>query len=323
MPIESADSVRAISRRDFPTADQSAETSCAGCRQLTARVERLEQQLLSSQSDRTAVPRLATTSCYWICIVVHAVCIFLLYSSPYLIQLGMVAMIGALATVTVCHAFSTLAIPGKILRTLLSCSIVIASALIAMSLQEILDVSEFMPFVLVYTPFFFASGWFVAKLFVWVRGWKIVPPGRETAAPKLQIWHLLTCTSFAALYLAVTRFMVDDWTDLVAPESISVMLYVDLSVMIAALLSCLLARIILSHRGERMGRNLVLFAVAVFGLSVTAYGVVAVLSGLDFTDADTILGLTVYFVLAVLGLLASSTFTFVMLRLAKYRMCHP
>ncbi|MDA1054003.1 MAG: hypothetical protein O3C40_26435, partial [Planctomycetota bacterium] len=66
-----------------------------------------------------------------------------------------------------------------------------ASAIVAMSLADFGTANDLMPGICIYLPFLGGGVWLVAKIFVWTRGWRLVPPHGASEFPKLRIWHLL------------------------------------------------------------------------------------------------------------------------------------
>ncbi len=320
----SAETTDAIMRSDPLVADDAASQSqCDGCRQLAQRVERLEKQIREIQDRGVISANLGTTSCYWICMGVHVFGTFCLFSNMFLIQLGIVSLVGACGTAAVCHVFSTRSIPEKTLRTLLSCGIVASAAVLALAMQDSLDIAEFFPALLLYLLPMLVSGWFVAKVFVWTRSWRLVPPGYPDDYPKLQIRHLMACTLFVAIYLGVARWAIDDVSELLGDDVVLVFAYIAVPMVLATLFSSILARILLSRKSTKIVRNLCLFSAAMVLLVVVGYCAVYVWFGGESVDMDELVLIVVYMFIGLLGLFASPVFTFAMLRAAGYRWLHP
>jgi hypothetical protein len=315
----------AIVRRDPPldpagAASTANLSACDGCRELTARIERLEKRLAALDPSTVPATRLSTTTCYWICLLVHALVLFCFMSS-ILLMLGLVLAWGACGTLIVCHVFSTRTIPQKTMRSLLSVSIGIGSCLLALGINKDIAVGD-LSFVLPVLPLVFVGPWFAAKIFVWTRRWRLVPPDHTDEYPRLQIRHLLLGTLSAALYLALIRLSIGEADELLKAETLSVIPYGAIPALIATVLGCVLARIMLSERSKKMPRNLCWFAVTMIGLAVVCVTAMMWVTDSGALNGELIMTMAVYTLLVLLCLCASPLFTFVMLRQARYRLLH-
>jgi hypothetical protein len=322
MPIESTERVdRGHIASPSPEREPLRDV-CPGCADLAIRVERLERQLAARTEDVAGSP-LGATGCYWICIGVHAFVTFGLFSNEIGLQFGMLAMAGAVGTLAVCHVLSTRPMHTKLLRSLLSITIVGTSAIIAMALADMGDAGDLLRAICVYVPFFVGSAWFVAKIAVWTRGWRVVPPGGASEFPKLRIWHLLLCTFVVAVYLALVRLLVTDTEELLSAEMVGVVLYVTLPAAVCTVFACALAKVILLQNNPRVflkATGLVLIALMV---TVGGWILVFVLSGEVDNILEVSLALALYAPLTVIGVFASPCFTFLMLWIANYRFIVP
>jgi len=322
MPFESTERVDR-SHIDSPSSEREPlRDVCAGCAELAKRVERLERQLAARTED-VAAPTLSATGCYWICIGVHAFVTFGLFSNQIGVQFGMLAMAGAVGTLAVCHVLSTRPIHTKLLRSLLSVTIVGTSAIIAMALADLGDAGDLLRASCVYVPFFVGSAWFVAKIAVWTRGWRVVPPRGASELPKLRIWHLLLCTFVASVYLALVRWLITDTEDLLSPEMAGVVLYVTLPAAACTAFACALAKAILLQNNSRVFLKATGLVLSALMVSVGGWTLVFVLSGGVDNILEVSLALALYAPLTVIGVFASPCFTFLMLRIANYRFIVP
>jgi hypothetical protein len=184
---------------------------------------------------------------------------------------------------------------------------------------DVANPSEIAPFLLIYFPPIFAGGWLVAKLFVWIRGWKIVPPRYSSQYPRLQIQHLLLCTFFFAAYLAVGQLLEIDAADWIDIGMFATLFYLGIPLIVCVSVSSLLAKIVLSVPSERVVFRVLLLAFfSTLLLALVCLAVVPLLT--DFTmDWETTLGLFVYIAPMGVGVFASSGGTFAMMRLAGYQ----
>ncbi len=301
--------------RPHAAGDGESREVCAGCRELTLRVERLEARLAAGFDVGSQA--LGTTACYWICLAVHAVVTFTLCSSAFTVSIAMLPLLGAFGTAVVCHVLSTRPILEKSLRTLLSFSLVILSAVIPMQIAGVMDMTDIFPTVMIYSPPMFFSGWFVAKLFVWIRRWRIAPPGYNTELPKLKIRHLMGSTLVVAVYLGGTRYLASGEIDFSGTELLLGMAYVAIPTAVATILASVMARLILSRRGHLI-RNLLLFTTITFISGMLIYAIISMYSGTEIGGEEMMM-LVTYGVALLVGLLASPAFTFAMLRQSGYR----
>ena len=322
MSVESVDKAARTPSDSASSERRPLGDVCGGCRELEERVERLERHLLEKVAE-VSTPALSTTGCYWICVSVHAFVTFSLCSNELGIQFGMLVIAGAVGTLAVCHVFSTRPIHVRIMRSLLSMAIVGGSALVAVSQGNLSTASDLLPAVQIYLPLLAGSAWFVAKLFVWTRGWMLVPPNGASEFPKLRIWHLFLATLVAAVYLAIGRVLIDDTDVFLGGEMMLLVLYITFPTAVCTVFACVLARIILQPPNPKKVLQATLLGTSAFALAALGWGVLILISG----DADSIVELSLmvafYAPLAALGVFASPGFTFLMLRTAKYRFVIP
>lgn len=291
---------------------------CEGCRELTLRVERLET-LLQQQRKPQVAPVLGTTICYWLCVGVHAFFAFALSANEGLVTFGMMLFIGSVATLTVCQVLSTRTIHMRLGRTLLSVNIVGWSSLIGLWLGDVAEPLEALPFVFAFFPPAFASAWIVAKMFVWVRGWRIVPPHHSPEHPRLQIHHLLLCTLLVAAYLAISRTLFDDIKDWIDTDVMITLAYLCIPTVACTLVSCLLLRIVFAATAPRVVLGSILLVVGSTILMAVACFAIVLLAGEASADAEILVALLVYAIPLSFGVLLSSGGTFAMMRIANYR----
>ncbi len=317
-----------ILRTDVPSASDGVSSVCQSCAELTARVEQLERQLelqLAGQRDDLAnESKMTPTKCGWVCIMVHAFVAFCMFTSIYAMQLGILFLAGSFGTVIASQVFSTRSIPVRLLRTVFSVGIVVAAVMAALGFQDVDQVSGIVPLVLVVLPFIAAAGAFVAYCFVWTRGWKLVPPGSPNLSSKLQIRHLLACTLLVAIYLSALRFWADEISDAAVDEdTLAIMFYWAIPVVICTLGSSVLARIILSHRHQRLGKRLGIFLGGAFGLIALLTAALFAVSGEALGSNTMMVGVLIYSNVITFFVFLSPLFTFLMMRSAKYRFIHP
>ncbi|MGI9472066.1 MAG: hypothetical protein ACR2NZ_11065 [Rubripirellula sp.] len=298
----------------------SSSETCQGCRELTTRVERLEAALAEQQVVRSISPdasALGTTACYWTCVGVHAAIIFLLYANEALLQFGLMGTIGAVATLVAVQVLSTRPVHIRTARTMLSAGIAVSAAFFGLWIGQDAEVADLMPFLLLMFPPVFASGWMVAKLFVWVGGWRVVPPGSSAQHPRLGIQHLLLCTFLFACYLGVNRLMIDDMDDLLGEDLVSTLIYLCVPMGFSTVVACVLARILLVESAARALWRCVLLGI---GTTIGMLAICVLLLALfEFSfDADIVLGLLLYSIPLTIGVFASAGGTFSMMRLANY-----
>jgi hypothetical protein len=326
MSIDSADSTGNVLRRDPPSLVRGPAVECEGCRERTARIEQLERRIEELEDGSVSQPNFAATRCYWICLATHAVITLGLFLNPYTIQIGIVTTIGFLGTLSACHGLSTRSLPARLWRTVVALTVVIGSAMIATSMQGGIDVSEMALMILFYLVPMLLTGWFVAKIFVWTRGWRLVPPGGTSESAKLQIRHLMIWTFVVAVLLTAGRLAVGDQTEVFEGDVLVAVLWAAVPAVVSTLIGCVLARILLSRSNRKLVRKLFAFAavslVLVVGTYFAVLGAMGEISA-DGVDLQSFVIISLYVVFAVFGLMASPVFTFVMMRTANYRMIHP
>lgn len=309
-----------IDRYDRPSrvSDSERLSHCDGCKELAERVERLEQLLADRGLDVTP-HNLSTTECYWICIGMHAMGVCILCAAEPLVQFGMMMSLGAIATLVVTQVFSTRPIHQRILRTLLSVSLVVGAAMMGLWMGDVAAPSDVFPYALMLFPPVFASGWIVAKLLVWTRGWRIVPPGYSTSYPKLGILHLMLCTMMCAVYLAANRMMVDDLESWFGEDFITTIIYLCVPAAACTAISCCLARILLERSSASAWLRCLALAVAsVACMSVLVLGLFAT-AGVFTVSGEIVLALMLYVLPLIGGVFVSSGSTFALMRIANYR----
>ena len=152
---------------------------------------------------------------------------------------------------------------------LLSASLVSAAAIAGMWLGDIAAPSDVIPFILMLAPPVFASGWIVAKAFVWTRNWRIVPPGYSAKYPKLQIQQLMLGTLLCAAYLASSQLLVEDLESWFEEDLITTAVYLCVPSAVCAVISCLLARIMMDPSNQSVVvRTLALAMFATAGMTM-------------------------------------------------------
>lgn len=312
---------RTDSRQSMHADDrESTGDNCPGCNQLAERIEHLEQRLAANQSDGSPA-KLSATGCYWICLAVHVFVTFCLFGiesggqhKAYFI-LG-----GAASTISICHVFSVRPLHQKMVRNFFAIAVVVATAFLLprFAEMELRQLVEVLGFVWVVAPLIFVSPWLVAKIFVWTLGWRLVPPGFSEEIPELRISHLLLLTATVAGYLAVGRFLIGDLGNFFDGGMVGLALSVFMSTTVCGLFCCVLARIMLRPNNSNAIKHTTYL--------VITGGVVSssILSLLVFRSAapttETISWFLTYVLLAMLGLFGSSSFSFLMMRFAEYRL---
>jgi hypothetical protein len=300
----------------------SESTTCEGCQALTARVEQLEEVVAQRLLERGSassfqVEPLNTTACYWICVVSHAVVVFLTSVNMMFAPFAFPVILAPFATLSICHVLSTRPVHLRVLRTLLSASVVASISLAGLSYADAGEPLELLPFLLFYGTPTFLSGWFVAKLFVWISGWRFFAPGHSETMPKLQIRHLLACTLGIAVMLGIGKSLQIDLTSDVGLDSLPTLFFACLPVMLCTATGCFMLRTILTQSGGRM--ILELFAIALVTTATAFLGTTFTFVLFGQADFESILGLSVYGVPLLLGIGLSAGGTFAMLRAAGYR----
>lgn len=319
MTSQSQEDAKAATRIDRPSKTMVRDADvCEGCRELTARVEQLEQALAIQQAANDP-QTLSTTACYWICVGVHALAALLMYSSDELVQYGMMLSIGSMATLVVCQVLSTRPVHLRVLRSLLSICIVAAAAMLGMWFADMTEPSDVFPFLIIMFPPVFVSGWIIAKPFLWFAGWRIVPPGYSTQYARLQIRHLLFGTLMIAAYLAIGRSsssVIEGW---LGDELAITVAYLIIPTMVCTLVSCLLARTMLAAPAPMVAAYCLALAIGSVVVMTLAFAVVLTLISDMSINREALVGLSMYAVLLSVAVFASSSGTFAMMRIAKYR----
>ncbi|MFK8112678.1 MAG: hypothetical protein AB8B91_10760 [Rubripirellula sp.] len=296
------------------------EQSCEGCRELAARVERLEHALrLSQQEAEPPLNPLGTRSCYWICVLAHALFASALFTTSEFVVYGLMLSAGAVATMTVCQVFSTRPVHVRSLRSALSIGIVSSAVVWTMWIADVAEPFDILPLLFACYPPIFVSSWLVAKVFVWSRGWKIDPPGQSAKYPQLRIQHLMVCTLLVAAYLGIARMFFSTSLAWDGGEFLGMVLYGCVPTIISTTLSCLLARIILGRSGK--GRKLGL-AILIGGLALLMLCLIPMIS-LFFGEGwnwAMITSLSLTMLPLLVGVVISSGGTFAMMRFANYQL---
>jgi hypothetical protein len=230
---------------------------------------------------------------------------------------------GAIGTLAVVHVLSTRPIHLKILRTILSTGIVVAGAFAGMALAGFDSSDETLAAVCLCFPFLFGSAWLATKMFVWTRGWRLIAPNGPSELPKLRIWHLLFFTFIVAVYLAVSRWLITDADEVLGVEALSMLTFITIPTAVFTAFSCALARVMLRPKNPRKFRHAVLFTTSALVASACTWTLALLLLGGGGSLAEFALGLLLYMPLTTIGILASPCFTFLMLRLANYRLVAP
>ncbi len=314
-----------VLRSDPPITPDPQALPCVGCRALTERVEKLERQLAELESKEIVVrASLSPAAHYWICLAAHALTVFGVCASSMFYAYATIVFLGAIGTAAVAHVFSTRSVAEKTMRTLFSSSVVAGSGLLALGMNEEAGLDGFLPALLLYVPPIVVASWFVAKLFVWVRAWRLVPPGYPSEAPKLQIRHLMISTLMIAIYLGAVRYAVGDQEEYWSIEVFAMLAYVALPVGFVTLFSCVLARIMLTARRRHIVRNAILFAFSTVIAAFFSYAGLLVIMGEGLSmDADEMVGLAIYAIVGLAAIFISPVFTFALMRSAGYRFLHP
>lgn len=293
---------------------------CPGCRELTLRVEQLERKL-EHLTRLEASDQIGTTACYWSCVGGHALIAWLMFSSEPFVQIAFMLCVGAVSTLTVCHVFSTRPIHLRVLRTFLSVSVVAVAAFIGMWMGELASPADLFPYLAVYLPPILAAAWFVAKLFVWIGRWRIIPPGHSSRYPRLQIQHLLLGTLLFAAYLAARQWLEVDFRDLFDNGLLSTVIALLVPLFLSVTVSSLLARTILTVPNRRLGLTICILAccTAITAVLMCMAFVLTYYDDDQGMDLSLVVGLMSYLAPMCVGVFFSSGGTFAMMRLAGYR----
>lgn len=290
---------------------------CAGCAELTERIERLERRL-SQLDSPPAQAALGTTLCYWLCVGFHALLCFGSFGSDNTASFAYIFVIGGCGTLAVCHVLSTRTFIAKTARSALSLAIVTSTIGLTMWLTDQNDLEDLFQVTALYLPVLVFAGWIVAKSFVWTRGWRIIPPGGSKQFSKPSIRDLMMITVVAAILFGAFRFTIGDVADDLADEWMAFLIYIAAPVGTASLITVFLARVILSPREWVSIGQLILAIFAAIGSVILLYAMLLGLDGVDgdFSDLTTLL---IYCATSAgLGMI-SPLVTFALMRSAGYR----
>ncbi|MEO8270800.1 MAG: hypothetical protein ABI557_13840 [Aureliella sp.] len=315
-----------ILRREFHA--KSAEEAnpvalgdvCAGCSELSARVERLE---IAMESLRGVVPaqQLRTTACYWITLGVH--CFFFWILSAGIEMLAMhlyAALSGAVGSLAACHVLPIRPVTHKFLRSVLSVALVGTAVMLPLMVAADLELVAVLPLLLIYVAPCFAAAWFAAKLFVWLGGWRIVPPGHSNNWPPMKIRDYFVVTLIAALYFGACRAMLSgNNVELSDPQSMYILAAIACAGLICASVATLMARGLLMHPPAIGWRWL-------FAASGVLIAVFFCLTGYSALQSEGLEGMSQWVVYSafcltyVLMCMLSPLTTFLLMRSAGYRL---
>ncbi len=296
---------------------------CSGCLALAERVERLEE-VVARQGLRVSVPILGTTACYWIVIAIHSILFAIMTAGVESLGTLIYAFLtGSIGSLTVCHVFAVRSFTHKLVRTLLSVTVVSLAASIPFVLQLEGDFSDLFLMLLLYLPPCIFSAWFMLKIVAWTRGWRIVPPGSDGTKPPMKIREIFGLTLIVAVYLGACRVLIDfeefDFSD----GDILVMLaYIAVASFFGAVPAALLARGVLVASQKIRIR----WAVASFILLTTTIicmtAFFLVQNG-DSVQRQQLFIYGAYAVFAALLCALSPVITFLLMRSAGYYILYP
>lgn len=300
-----------------PTAIDSIHDSeadfCSGCRALELRVEKLEAMLAAAQVQPVD-SQLGTTACYWICVGVHALFAFLGCANEMFVTLAWTAFLPFIATLAVCHVLTTRSILHRFGRTVLSCTIIVSVSLLALQLGEIAEPSDILPFLLMVLPPAITASWLTGKLFVWVAGWRIVPPGKLSTLIKLQIRHLMICTLVVAGLLAVGRATLgpEDWDS----DYLMMAVFAVVPCMFCTVITSVLARSIMTKSKGQLALSLTLISLTSLIAVVLLTMLLTILAG-EF-DSESMILTSLYSLPMIISMMLSSLGTFTLMKSAGY-----
>ena len=183
---------------------------CPGCRDLTGRIAELERRIAQLAETQSTLPVLGTRAAYWITIAAHCTLLAIMAAGEDLGGMLLYPFLfGAAGSLAVCHVFPIRGTLHKIGRTALTATCVTFFGFLPWLLQldSFQDLGMSYMMLLLYFPPLFVVAWFTAKLFVWTRGWRIVPPGIEPKQIRLKIRDILLLTALVALYVSSIRWI--------------------------------------------------------------------------------------------------------------------
>jgi hypothetical protein len=308
------------------TAFEDLGNICKGCENLKARVEHLEQlfsEITASQSTPAAT-QLGTTTCYWTVVGLHSFVLVCMLT-------GMAAMLaypfilGAVGTLTTCHALTVRPVLMKWLRSLLSVAVVSLCALLPLRLLGASG-NEVFPLVLIGLPLVLAPALLGSQLFVWIVGWQVLPPGtKSNERPRFRILDILGITFIAALYATLFQFAsFEDFDFDLADGGWQYLGATLLMCMLVGVVATLCARSFLVT-GPSTSKLWLLYA----GLTALMSAIALVslfffmVVGTEVDLSELFLTLVVYVGGGSIVCLTSPVVTFLFMRLAGYRMVFP
>lgn len=287
---------------------------CTGCEELELRVARLERaSATSSLGDET---KLGTTMCYWVCVGAHGMFAFFASCVPQFIAYCLPISIASLATLSICHVVSTRPVGHRSLRTILSVAVVMLPMLAGFYLSQGIDVTDLFSILFFFAPPAIACCWLIAKLFVWIAGWRIVAPSGSVNHPKLLIRHILVTTLLMAGVFAISRGFEIDPESVAGNDILMLVVYACLPAAFCTCIGCFLARNIFTKSGNQLVVSLIVLSVI---STVVLVGLIAAILGVvGELETESFLYLAFYGLLTVAGIGLSTGGTFVMMRLAGY-----
>lgn len=303
-----------------PSQDMPLLDTCQGCQELKLRVQRLEKDLEALKRP-SPTPILGTTACYWITVAAHCLLLGTLGMAVEAVGFAVYPFIaGAIGSLAVCHVLPVRTIVHKFARTCLSATIVSTCLLLPVWVTSGVEYASLIAFPLFYLPPAFLSAWFIAKLFVWIRGWKILPKGHDGTVPMTSIWDLLTLTFIAAVYLAMCRLVLaSDSIDMDTEENWYLVAVCLAAAIAGSLTSILTARGLLTENGIRFRW--------LFGAAIYAFSIVGAMSTIALLTGDASVGDLLIFMASFLpwslAILVSPVITFALMRVAGYRISYP
>ena len=297
-----------------PADDQPLGDICAGCEELTLRLERLERRLAELEYP-SREQSFSTLHCYWLCVALHALVAFAGIDDEGL-TFGYRFLMGACGTLAVCHVLTTRPVLEKFGRTLLAVIVVSLSMMLSGWISEMMEPIDLLSALSVYLPIMIVSGWLTAKVCVWTRGWRIIPPQGNREFPKLKIGDLMLVTLLAAAAFGAGRWALGD-DEVGLAELLNVSLFLSLPVVTSAVISVFLARVQLTQRPTVSFGALAM----VMPLALIAVTLVYVLLRGLMTDwgLDDLYQLIWYSLTTTMIGMVSPVFTFSLMRAARYR----
>ncbi|MDA1054004.1 MAG: hypothetical protein O3C40_26440 [Planctomycetota bacterium] len=125
------------------------------------------------------------------------------------------------------------------------------------------------------------------------------------------------------MYLAIGRELIEDTEELLGAEMVGLVLYITIPAVVCTGFACALARIILVPGNPRALTHAALLATSAFVVIACGWTAVLLVSGGADSPLKVSLAIVLYSSLTALGVFASPCFTFLMLRMAKYRFIMP